>query len=288
MDTQAVAAPTNKPACLRCRIFRRLGVFVAVIYVMWLGVLSSCEEKLLFPRDIAGPATSEATIPPQIERMWITGQDGSRVEGWFIPAAGASAASPAPAAIFFHGNAELIDHQQSLAERYHDRGISILLAELRGYGRSQGSPSQRTLTEDAVTFYDWLAARPEVDKSKIIIHGRSIGTGVAAQLAALRPPAALILESPFISIASFAWRFGVPPFFVRNSFHTDEVLPKLTCPILILHGRSDEIIPIEHGQKLHELAPASTFVELDGSHNSGLSEQDEYWKAVDRLLANLR
>src|SRR5262249_55404708 len=127
-------------------------------------------------------------------------------------------------------------------------------------------------------------ARSDVDKAWIVIHGRSRGTGVASQLAALHQPAALILESPFTSIASFAWRYGVPPVFLRSPYRTDKVLPKLTCPILVLAGRNDEIIPIEHGEKLHRLAPTSTMVELDGSHNSGLSEQSEYWNAVDELL----
>src|SRR5438045_8236 len=86
----------------------------------------------------------------------------------------------------------------------------------------------------------YLAARPDVDRSRIVIHGRSLGTGVASQLAGRHQPAALILESPFTSVASFAWRYGVPPVFLKSPYRTDEVLPKLTCPILILAGRDDE------------------------------------------------
>jgi pimeloyl-ACP methyl ester carboxylesterase len=234
---------------------------------------------------MAGLQMPAAAIPASVEHVWITASDGSKVEAWFIPAADASPAHPAPAAIFIHGNAELIDHNLSLVERYHDRGFSVLMPEFRGYGRSEGSPCQDAVVSDADAFHAWLIKRPDVDASRLIFHGRSLGTGVASQLAGLHQPQALILESPFTSVASFAWHYGVPPIFLSSPFRTDKILPKLTCPILILAGRSDEIVPIEHGHKLHELAPTSTMVELDGSHNSGLSDQGQYWKAIDEVIA---
>jgi pimeloyl-ACP methyl ester carboxylesterase len=252
---------------------------------MWLIGACSLQEKLIYPRQFAGEPTPESLVPREVERVWITGDDGSRVEAWFVPAEGATGESPAPAAIFFHGNAELIDHNLDLVDQYRARGYSVLMPEYRGYGRSGGRPCQRDIVKDADAFRRWLVARSDVDKARIVIHGRSLGTGVASQLAALHEPAALILESPFTSVASFAWRYGVPPVLIKSPYRTDEVLPKLTCPILILAGRSDEIIPIEHGQKLHRLAPTSTMVELDGSHNSGLSSQAQYWEGVDQVLA---
>jgi pimeloyl-ACP methyl ester carboxylesterase len=97
-------------------------------------------------------------------------------------------------------------------------------------------------------------------------------------------PEALILESPFTSVASFAAGFGAPAFIVRHSFRTDEVLPRLACPVLILHARDDEVVPVAHGRTLAGLAPRAEFVELDGSHNSGLSSDEAYWSATDRLI----
>src|SRR5262245_20572994 len=260
------------------RRLARLATLAAVIYAVWLGFLYTLQEKLIFPRDMAGPPMGDTAIPRGVERVWITAEDGSRVEAWYIRAPGASKERPAGAAVFFHGNAELIDHQLGLAERYVERGFSVLLCEFRGYGRSGGRPSQAAIVADAAAFYDGLAARPEVDRTRIVIHGRSLGTGAAAQLAAIRPAGAVILESPFTSLASLAWHYGAPPLLLKHPFRTDRVLPNLKCPILILHSHDDEIIPFSHGQRLHELAPASTFVELNGSHNSALSEQDEYWK----------
>lgn len=265
------------------RLARRLPLYLLIGYVMWVIGACSLQEKLIYPRDLAGPQLPPAAVPREVERVWINGDDGSRVEAWFVPA-DAAPGQQAPAVIFFHGNAELIDHNLNLVERYHARGYSVLMPEYRGYGRSGGRPCQWDIVNDADAFRSWLVARADVDRSRIVIHGRSLGTGVASQLAALHQPSALILESPFTSVASYTWRYGVPPIFLKSPYRTDEVLPKLTCPILILAGRSDEVVPIEHGQRLHKLAPTSTMVELDGSHNSGLSEQQVYWDAVDQVL----
>jgi pimeloyl-ACP methyl ester carboxylesterase len=271
------------------RFLRRLGLYFLIAYSVWF--LASCglQERLIYPRYLAGPALPDAAVPPEVERLWITTEgDGARTEAWFVPAPGSSAANPAPVAIFFHGNAEFIDHNLSLVERYNARGYSVLMPEFRGYGRSGGSPNQANIVADADAFYGLLTKRRDIDASRIVIHGRSLGTGVAAQLAALHEPKALILESPFTSIARFAWHYGVPPIFLRSPFRTDRVLPNLSCPVLILAGRSDEVIPIHHGQELQRLAKNGTMVELDGSHNSGLSEQGAYWTAIDSVLTKLK
>jgi len=267
------------------RAVKRVCLYLLIFYVMWLAALTAFQDKMIFPRDLAGSPLRDALIPAEARRVWIDTDDGARVEAWYFPAADATRL--APAVIFFHGNAELIDFNLSLVTRYHDRGVSVLLPEFRGYGRSSGSPSQKALVADAASFHDWLVKQPGVDVSRLIFHGRSIGTGVAAQLAALHQPAALILESPFTSITALAARFGAPGFLVRHPFHTDRVLPTLRCKVLILHGHSDEIVPFDHAVKLHTLAPGSVFVEMDGSHNSGLSEQESYWNAVDAVLAGL-
>ena len=268
------------------RLLRRVPAWILVIYLVWFTVASTFQASLIYPRSMAGPPLPEVAVPRNVEKVWITAKDGSKVEAWFVPANGASPDHPAPAAIFFHGNAELIDHNLSLVERYHERGFSVLMPEFRGYGRSGGSPSQDAIVSDAAAFWEWLGKRPDVDTKSLIIHGRSLGTGVAAQLAAIHQPAALILESPYTSIASFAWRYGVPPIFPEQPVPDGQGSSQAHLPDPDLGmASSDEIVPIEHGRKLHALAPTSTIVEMDGSHNSGLSEQNVYWEAVDGVIA---
>jgi pimeloyl-ACP methyl ester carboxylesterase len=95
------------------------------------------------------------------------------------------------------------------------------------------------------------------------------------------------MESPFRSVASFAWRYGVPPALVKNPFRSDEAVPKLACPVLVLHSREDEIVPFSHGEALAALNPRATLVTLEGSHNSGLSMTRTYWDAIDALVQPL-
>ena len=262
------------------RLVRRVLVLVGVTYIVWLGALLALESGLVYPRQMTGPAMQESLIPGEVERVWLE-RDGARVEAWFMPS---RSVRPMPAVIFFHGNAELIDHNLGLAEAYRDRGWSTLLVEYRGYGRSGGSPSQKAIVGDAVAAYDWLKEKAGVDPERIVVHGRSLGSGVAAQLAKERPPGALILESPMKSVASFASAYGAPAFLVRNPYRTDKVLPTLNCPILLLHSRGDEIIPFAHAEELKRLAPAARLVELTGGHNDAISTQPAYWAAVDELV----
>ncbi len=280
-----MAGTVQKP--WRKRWWVRLLVVVLVAYGAWLGLVYWAQDELIFPRSMAGRPTQDSLIPKEVERLWITASDGSRVEAWYFPAwDDARGHGPAPLAMFFHGNGELIDHSVPIADEYRERGIGVLLVEFRGYGRSGGSPSQKAIVEDACAFYDLVVKRPEVDASRVISHGHSLGSGVAAQLAAARPCAALILDSPFTSVASFAAGMGAPEFVVRSPFRTDRVVGSLACPILILHSRHDEIVPFSHGERLHAMVPSSVLVELDGGHNA-LCMQRGYWEAVDGLRGRL-
>jgi len=130
-----------------------------------------------------------------------------------------------------------------------------------------------------------------VDASRLVYYGRSLGTGVAAQVAAKRSPAAIILESPFTSVASFASGFGVPPFIMRHPFRTDRALPPLAASgirppaVLILHSPTDEIIPFAHALRLQALMPSANLVEIAGGHYASPLAQSAYEVAIHDFLA---
>lgn len=278
----AAGSASERPRGLR-RALARIAAVPALVYGAWCGGLMSLQTRLIFPREAAGaPHTS---VPPGAEQVWIRGvDDGSRVEGLYF-ATPESFAAPAPAVIYAHGNAELIGQNTHIAEMYLAMGINVLLAEYRGYGNSEGTPSEAAIVSDFVQFHDWLLTRPEVDPDKIFFHGRSLGGGVVAQLAARRRPAALILETTFTSIASFAWGYCVPPFLVRSPMRTDRVLPTLTgVPILIMHGRNDTIVPVSHGRRLRELAPWAAYYETDDDHPDFPSDRGAYERQVQEFL----
>ena len=271
------------------RVIRSL----ALLYVVWCGVLFALQPSMLYLPALAGTGLQEREIKQYVEqgtleRRWIE-RDGARVEAWLMrslreePARGLVSIS--------HGNAELIDHLGDDARRWRRLGFDVVLPEYRGYGRSTGSPSEEAIVDDTLAAIEW--ALGVTGHNAVVLHGRSLGTGVATQVAARlgeipsKPTLELVaLEAPFTSIASYAPRYGVPPFLVRDPYRTDEALPTLTCPVVILHTRGDDVVPIEHGRTLASLAPTRiSLVEFEGSHNSGISTTNEYWNAIARALA---
>ena len=267
---------------------RQYALVLPIIYTLWCAAAFMIQEHFIFPRSYSAGAAKPGATPRGGESIWIdagTPDKPIRVEAWYIPAPGSSPDHKAPAVVYFHGNAEIIDWCTDRTRAWTQRGYSVLIPEFRGYGRSGGTPSQAAIVADSIRFYDLLAARPEIDASRILLHGRSLGGGVACQLAAARPCAALILESSFTSVAGMSWSLGVPPFLCRHPFRNDHVLAKLDKPVLLLHGMDDDIIPPRHSQKLHELCRGSMFVRLPGGHNDFPHDWDNYWAAVDAFLS---
>lgn len=283
--------PTSTPPRRRKgRILIRLLIYFAAFYLVWCTVLYLFQDHLLFPADMApAPGPREDRYDRRTAVISLPIETGGRVVAWFIPAVGASEKKPAPVAIFFHGNAEIIDYLDEIVEPYRRLGFSVYLPEYRGYGRSNGKPDEPSLIADAIRFYDELVKRPDVDASRIVIHARSLGGGPACALAAKRKCKALVLQSVFTSTTDLANKYAAPGFLVRSSFHNDRIIPTLDIPILIAHGSADEIIPVEHGRALAKLAKRATYLEYDCTHNGfpGDRMEEDYWtKIADFLRAS--
>lgn len=258
---------------------------LAAVYVGLALIGYAVQDSLVFPRSMANAAPMAAP-PVGVEVLRVETEPGVVVEGWLLEGEGRSADSPGPAVVFLHGNAERIDNCLDHAREYQRRGFTVLLPEYRGYGNSGGKPSQRGIVQDVLSMHRLLIARPEVDGEKVIYHGRSLGGGVAAQVAVSleHPPAAMVLESTFTSITSFASRYFIPGFLVRHPFRTDRVLPEIACPVLLLHGTGDRVVPIAHSRALARLAQDATLVEMSGGHNDFPHDWAAYWDQIDRFL----
>lgn len=253
------------------------------LYGCWLLLLYFQQDMLLYP-GAGAPLAEAGPPPPGVESLWIEPEPGVRVEAWFVPGRGCSAESPGPAMIITHGNYEVIDQGLWHARHYAALGVSSLLVEFRGYGRSTGKPSETGITADMLAFHDRLAARPDVDAKRIAIHGRSIGGGAAAQLAARRPPAAMILQSTFTSIDALAARRLAPPALVRDHWRTDGVVARFGRPLLLLHGQDDDIISANYSRRLMGLLPGAELHILRGSHNHFPVDETEYWDTIEAFL----
>jgi len=266
----------------------RIMWYAIIAYAAWCAVLYFQQDKMLFPADMAADPLP-APPAPDIAVTRISIGDEQTVESWFYPATAVHASGRAPVVVFFHGNAEIIDHQDPIIDAYRALGYGILLPEYRGYGRSGGKPSQEGIVADAVRFYDEMIQRDVVDPDHIVFHGRSLGGAVAAAVAEHRMPHGLILESTFSSVAAMSRNYLAPSFLAKHPFRTDRLVARADIPTLIFHGSRDTLVPPSHGRKLRDLARRGEYVEFECGHNDfpGEGNEESYWQAIGRFLADI-
>ncbi len=235
----------------------------------------------MFPRYQIKTTSGLKEDIPGLEKIWINTSYG-KVETWFLPPDQVSV--PAPAIIFAHGNAELIDFWPEKFRNLAHLGIGVLLVEYPGYGRSEGTPSQQSITEAFVAAYDLLVARKDVDPSRIVLFGRSIGSGAVCALAEKRPSAALILMSAFVNTGSFVSTYLVPDFLVRDPFDNLAVVSSYPEPVLVIHGKNDKIIPYAHGVALYRAARQGKMFTCESGHNDCPPAWEIFWQDVVSFL----
>jgi len=264
-------------------IMLKIAIGVLLLYVAYGCLLFLFQRQILFPRHQIHTPLEKGRPIPGLEKIWLDTK-GGKVEAWFLPAAPSQPTPPQPAVIFAHGNGELIDFWPEELQRFSALGISVLLVEYPGYGRSEGSPTQKSITEAFVAAYDALIGRKGAAPSRIVFMGRSLGGGAVCALAAERPSAALILLSTFTSVRACASRFLVPGFLVLDPFDNLSVVSAFSRPILIIHGRHDNIIPYKHGMALHRAAHDSEMLTYECRHNDCPPSWDTFWKDVESFL----
>lgn len=278
--------------------FRPVGLLGAALAVwMALGALGVyfMDRRFIFFPDPDLIATPETYGLP-FEDVTLTTGDGVAVHGWFIPAPSpqTDAGRPPFTFLMLHGNAGNISGRIDWAKRFRDRlGVNVFLLDYRGYGRSEGEPSERGTYLDGEAAMDALEARPDVDGDRLILAGHSLGAAVALELALRRPPAGLVLESPFTSVSDMAKQ--VIPFlplglFLSTRYENLGKISRLRCPLLVMHGEEDEVIPFEQGVRLFEAAPQpKTFFRIRhaGHNDTYLAGGEAYIQAYVRFLASL-
>ncbi len=289
--TLKATASSNTGSCRTKKHRRRVDVFLRIvfsaflIYLAYCGLLFLLQRQILFPRHQIGVPSGIAKHASGVETIWLDTHSG-RAEAWFLPPSPQRDKKPAPAVIFAHGNAELIDFWPEQLSGFPVMGIGLLLVEFPGYGRSQGSPSEKSITDAFVAGYDALVQRRDVDPTRIILMGRSLGSGAVCALGARRPSAALILLSAFASIRACASQFLVPGFFVRDPFDNLAVVRSYPGPILIIHGRNDNVIPYRHGLALYRSAQHGHMLSYDCSHNDCPPSWHTFWQDVESFLVS--
>lgn len=236
-----------------------VGVVVGglVLYAAAAALLYGIQRQVIFPgqgidvRDHAPPAVAG------LEALEIHTAAGV-TEAWYLPPL-ADVPHPAPALIFAHGNGEVIDWWAEQLDDFRRWGMAVLLVEYPGYGRSAGAPSEAAIAEVMARAYDRLVERPDIDPRAVVAYGQSLGGGAIGALSKQRPLAALILQSTFTDLRRFANLFWMPGWLVRDPFDNLAAVRGFAGPVLVVHGRDDELIAASQGE---ELARAGRTAEL--------------------------
>jgi fermentation-respiration switch protein FrsA (DUF1100 family) len=221
----------------------------------------------------------------QYEDVYFESADGTRLHGWYCPVE-----EPRAIVLYMHGNAGNITYLwpdlRMLTERMR---VSVLAFDYRGYGRSDGRPNERGLMADARAAQRWLAERAGVAERDIVLYGRSLGGGVAVDLAAKDGAKALILESTFTSLPAVANELLPlsPGMLMVNRFNSAKKIADYAGPLLIAHGDADELIPLAHGEQLFAAAnEPKRFVRIAGGDHNWVPTQ-YYIAELDRFFAEV-
>ena len=238
-------------------------VILGLAAVIWFGQ----RGLIYFPRSDV-PSLVEAGLR-HAEAIDFMTEDELRLEGWFVPAASAPSGHTV---IVFNGNAGHRGYRTDLAQRFASRGLATLLFDYRGYGGNPGLPSERGLARDARAALAYLRQRPDVDRTRIVYFGESLGAAVAVGLAAEDAPAALILRSPFASLVEMGRVHfpGLPGrWLLRDRYPSIDRISSIRSPLLVIAGDADRIVPLDQSVALYEAAndPKRLVVLKGADHN---------------------
>ncbi|XP_019191953.1 PREDICTED: protein bem46 isoform X2 [Ipomoea nil] len=283
---------------------------VGGIVVAGMALLVAFQEKLVYVPVLPGLTKSYPITPARLrllyEDVWLRSSDGVRLHAWFIKLV---PDCRGPTILFFQENAGNIAHRLEMVRILLQRlNCNVFMLSYRGYGASDGYPSQHGITKDAQAALDHLVQRTDIDTSRIVVFGRSLGGAVGAVLTKNNPDkvAALILENTFTSILDMAgvllpflkWFIGgsgskgpkLLNFVVKSPWNTLDVVGQIKQPILFLSGLQDEMVPPSHMEMLYAKAAARNkrclFVEFPtGMHmDTWLAGGDRYWRTVQQFL----
>jgi fermentation-respiration switch protein FrsA (DUF1100 family) len=259
------------------RALRTAGLALGLAFLLGAGFVMLFEDSFIYFPVKGGVGKSPG------EDVFLAAADGVRLHAWYAAEPGAPMTI-----LWFHGNAGNLEDRRGMFRRLRALPASVLAVDYRGYGRSEGKPSEAGLHLDARAAWDWLAAR--TPPGKIVILGKSLGSGPACDLAAQVPCGGLVVQSAFTSAPDMAWRV-LPLFparwFMRTKFDNLSKVPRISCPKLFIHSRDDEIIPFTMGEKLYAAArEPKEHAWFDGAGHNDLwiVHEADYYARLARFL----
>jgi len=258
-------------------------IILLIFYLAFLITIYFMQDRMLyFPEREVVQTPNDIGL--EYEEVTLQTFDNVTISGWYIPAKHEKGVL-----LFCHGNAGNISHRLESISIFHNLGLSVLIFDYRGYGKSEGKPSEKGTYRDAEAAWDYLVEVKQKSPDRIIIFGRSLGAAIAADTAHKKTPAGLILESGFLSVPEMGKKhYPWIPVKYLSKFHysTIDKIPLVTCPKLIVHSPDDEIVPFEHGKFLFEKAgQPKEFLQIKGGHNEGfLISEDIYIEGLRKFV----
>ncbi|MCQ9208560.1 MAG: alpha/beta hydrolase [Omnitrophica bacterium] len=258
-------------------------VYIIVLVLVIFGYVRFMENRIIF-YPMKGLEFTPKLIALPFENIYINTRDNVRIHGWFIPAENQRGTF-----LFFHGNAGNIGHRLEKILVLHKMQLNIFIIDYRGYGLSQGRPSEKGMYLDAKAAYDYLVNKRGLGAEKIMLYGESLGTAAAVDLASKEQVGGLIIESGFSRGKDMAKKIYpyLPEFFFTNNFDSISKIKKVKAPKLIIHSKNDEIVPFRLARKLYEAAGApKEFTELIGAHNTVfLDSREKYLTSIASFIS---
>ena len=256
-----------------------------IIYLLLMVVMMFLEEKLIyFPFNNDYDDWHPASLP--FEDVWFTAADGTKLHGWYVPHENARAT-----VLFCHGNGGNLSIRVDMLQILNRHvGVSVMIFDYRGYGRSEGKPNETGVLLDARAARAWLAERENIDEKEIVMMGRSLGGAVAVDLATRDGARGLVLESTFTSlpdVAAYHYPWLPIRMLIRTRFDSLAKITEYHGPLLQSHGEADTIVPIRFGRQLFEAAnEPKQFISFPGDDHNNLPSM-EYYDTLERFCDGL-
>jgi abhydrolase domain-containing protein 17 len=217
--------------------WQRLMVLLLIAYLLLAGFLFLRADSLMFHP----PQPASYRDTPEIIKIPVTERD--RISAIYLP----SKNPPAQTIVYIHGNAEDLGEVRPILDRWHDWGYGVFAYDYRGYGTSDGQPSEQNIYGDIDRVYAYLTEGLKIPPRHLIIYGHSIGGASATEIASKKPVGGLVLESTITSAARAVFRWPILPF---DRLPNIDKIKRVGCPILVIHGRKDRMVPFWHGERL--------------------------------------
>jgi uncharacterized protein len=254
----------RRPLSRYAKILMWLAIVLFCVYAGIAALLYVSQRSLMYFPETVHTTPAQAGLP-EAEEVPLTASDGVHITAWYV-----APQDNKPIVVYFHGNGGSLRLRAGRFKKLIGAGIGLVALEYRGYGGNPGSPSERGLIDDGEAAYAFAAAR--YPTKQIVLWGESLGSGVAVAIAAEKPVGRVILEAPFTSaaaVASLRYWFMPVRLLMKDQFHSDRWIGKVTAPLLILHGVHDQVVPYAMGEQMFELAnqPKHIVRFLDGGHD---------------------